>query len=552
MEDHQVMSKTIYRLATVAAALAVALAVLIASPASEVQADPDAVLASASTLNKSGTATITIDGDEADGPFTVLTTAGTTALITGWDVFASSGGGSNNMVIQDGDAALAADNVIINGQFDADDDGTTLLDAGDDCTSCYGGYNIIDGQVDADADGVGATDAGDDLTAAVGPLGFAVINGNIDVDADAAGPTDADDDSVLDSKLDAFQIQYTAPATAPSTATVTFIQDIGVKTLTFTVRGSVKTVDVYARTTAATSTANKGVEITYIQEVNNTTWGDASANINTVANDSDGVALVAQTFVFITTDGTLSATSVVAGAAQKWATSALSDDSTTDDGESVTVTVSVGGKTNTVSVSFAGAPTTCSITDTAGTAGPFSVGSGDVLALQATWNDASGGPAADRYALVADTDIVAIAAASSNTVKIFAAGKSNDGVTTFSVAVTGVGATTLIGTKGTASCSATIVAGAATTAAAAAPSSSGYTPTAAGQSGLGIYSDIASAADFFGLVCGSSDTGASVTITTSSGATVINVSGAPALANNAFTSAVTFPLASTAAFVSCP
>ena len=112
------MSKTIYRLATVAAALAVALAVLIASPASEVQADPDQVLASATTLSASGTATITIDGDEADGPMTVLTTGGTTALTTGWDVVASSGAASNNMVIQDGDDALAADIVIIDGQVD--------------------------------------------------------------------------------------------------------------------------------------------------------------------------------------------------------------------------------------------------------------------------------------------------------------------------------------------------------------------------------------------------------------------------------------------------
>ena len=549
------MSKTIYRLATVAAALAVALAVLIASPASEVQADPDQVLASATTLSASGTATITIDGDEADGPMTVLTTGGTTALTTGWDVVASSGAASNNMVIQDGDAALAADIVIINGQLDVDDDATTLLDSGDDCTSCYAGYNVIDGQPDIDADGVGATDAGDDIAAGLAPFGFAVINGNIDVDADAAAPTDADDDSVLDSKLDAFQIVFTAPALGPATSTVTFIQDVGVKTLTFTVRGAVSTVEIHARTVAATTTLNKGVDITYIQEINNTTWGDAAANINTAASDSDGTLLVAQTFVFTTTDGTLSAQSVVAAAAQKWATSALSDDATTDDGESVTVTVAVGGKTDSLTITFAGAPTTCSITDTDGAAGPYTVASGDVINLQATWLDASGGPAADRYQLIAATDVVAVAAASSNTVLIFAPGISNDGVTTFSAAVTGEGATTLVGTKGTASCSATIVAGAAastTTTTTATPASSGYTPTSTGQSGLGIYTDIASAADFFGLVCGSDDTGASVTITTASGATVINVSGAPALANNAFDDAVTYPLASTAAFVSCP
>jgi hypothetical protein len=261
---------------------------------------------------------------------------------------------------------------------------------------------------------------------------------------------------------------FTCTGAGPSTPVVTVIQGSSVKTVTLKCRGPISSLEVFARSAAATGSANAGSAVSYVRATG-ATQGQANANINASSVDSAGNRLVGQTFIFVTTDGTLSATAVTAASADTWVTSSLTADATVLAGDTETVTVASAGQTATVSVNFSGNAKTCFFTDSAGaTVSSITVQSGQILTFGVNWVDSSGGPIADKYATTngSGNDVQAINPGGAGTFVFLSSGSTSAGKSTVKLVVSATGGTAVLGLLATTPCNLQVVVDAAVTAAA--------------------------------------------------------------------------------------
>ena len=266
-----------------------------------------------------------------------------------------------------------------------------------------------------------------------------------------------DDSAGANGGLDQIALVFTCPAVGPATAVLSVIQGSSVSSVTLTCRGSVSTVEAFARSSAAAATKNAGVEVTYIQ-ADGATQGQASANINVSALDSAGNRLLAQTFVFTVADGALGANAVTAGGTASWATTTFTRDGSTPKGEVQTVNVAAGGKAASVSVTFAGNASTCTFADTDGNAiTSIAAEGGELVSFVTTFLDSTGIPIPDKHSFTLGTDIKAVNPVGAGTFVLVSSSATNDGATTVKIVVGASGGTGVIATVASTPCNIQIV-----------------------------------------------------------------------------------------------
>jgi len=474
------MRKLIFEAGGLVAAFAVAIALLMGTSADVASANIVTVTSSATTIAAAGTATLTIDAQNETGLVNGTNEVQTIAagdrtggtLVLNFDGQATAAIACN-AALGVVDAALEAlPNIGLAGVTST---GGALGTAAVVVTFVVGG-NVSLMTVTADTctggatspsvaettPGTADTDKPIQVLATAGTVGSILCTGGTLGCLGVSGPG-SNNVSVpnLLNDLDIVTAVFTAPATGPTVASLTVIQDGLVKVLTITVRGTASAVTLTATSAAIAATgAPAGVAVATIREINNTTFGQAAANLNAKVVDSAGNVLPSVTVIYITTDGTLRI--VGAGAAANsdvtntsgYAELELVADATTDDGESVTVTASAVGKSSTVDIAFGGAPATCTIT-----ADQTSPQAGATVLLTVEFLDASGGPVPDRYLLlIAGTpDVQAVNSVGGGTFALFAPGRTSAGTATASLAVGAQGGTAIVVSNSSANCSTSIV-----------------------------------------------------------------------------------------------
>jgi hypothetical protein len=178
---------------------------------------------------------------------------------------------------------------------------------------------------------------------------------------------------------------------------------------------------------------------------------------------------------------------------------------------------------------------------------PTSLVAGEVSNFTVSVRDSNGSPVQDGSTVtIVATGNILVLKPTSTAASISTAGD----IAVQLVAAAGTGTGILAINSGSVTVTHTITVGAAAATPSTAASVSGFTP-AAGQQGLVVFSNLATAADGFGLVCGGGAAGASISMTNAAGATLVNVSGAPTFANSGFDAGIVLG-GTQAAYVSCP
>ena len=356
---------------------------------------------------------------------------------------------------------------------------------------------------------------------------------------------------------------WMAPFVGPGTATLTAIQGSSIKSTNVKYRGAASTVELSILTAVPRGSSCTGVTAEVIRSatVTDESTTQETGVLCTSVKDSGGSAIPSAVVIYSTSDGALECdsgtidTTSVEGAA---ATGCIITSGTNGhNGEIATITASSGGKIATADIAFGGNPASCTLTPDQPT---VEIGGASTVAVDIA--DDSGGPVADgTYAAVIQVNPGG--GANATIIGSPAVTVNGAGSVTLIAALAGpiaLAATAPLSDVGGAiagsraiSCTGTVTAtgtvtmmppptgGAATT--------EGFAP-GAGQNGLTLFHNLASAADAYGLVCGSNDVGSSLSMTNASGQTFLNVNGAPALANQGFSNGITFG-GSQSAYVSC-
>ena len=352
---------------------------------------------------------------------------------------------------------------------------------------------------------------------------------------------------VADAGTDTLIVTYTAPATGPATATLTVIQGTSAKSLNIKVRGAASTVELSVLRAASTSTSTCVGSTSNVIRSSTATGGNTTGFLCAIVKDSTGNRTPAAAVIYSTTAGTLTASSDVTGAAGQRANAVtIAAGSTGTSGKTATISISSSGKTGTASIKFGGNASTCTIA-----ADPATVTVGGSSAITISVLDSASGPVPDAVVV---TVIQINAGGGANAAILNATPTTNNGTATTSLIAALPGAIAIGATLGTKTCTGTVTAAAAAAAtpatpAAGTPAVSGFAP-GAGASGLTVFNDLTSTADAWGLVCGSNDSGSSISMTNASGNTYALVNGAPSFANNGFNTNITLS-GTQAAFVSC-
>ena len=350
-----------------------------------------------------------------------------------------------------------------------------------------------------------------------------------------------------DAGTDTLTVTYTAPATGPATATLTVIQGTSAKSLNIKIRGAASTVELSVLRAASTSTSTCVGSTSNVIRSSTATGGNTTGFLCGLVKDSTGNRTPAAAVIYSTTAGTLTASSDVTGAAGQRANAVtIAAGSTGTSGKTATISISSSGKTGTASIKFGGNASTCTIA-----ADPATVTVGGASAITISVLDSASGPIPDAVVV---TVIQINSGGGANAAILNAGPTTNNGTATTSLIAALPGAIAIGATIGTRTCTGTVVAAAAAAAtpatpAAGTPAVSGFAP-GAGASGLTVFNDLTSTADAWGLVCGSNDSGSSISMTNASGNTYALVNGAPSFANNGFNTNITLS-GTQAAFVSC-
>jgi hypothetical protein len=353
--------------------------------------------------------------------------------------------------------------------------------------------------------------------------------------------------ALADAGTDTLIVTYTAPATGPATATLTVIQGTSAKSLNIKVRGAASTVELSVLRAASTSTSTCVGSTSNVIRSSTATGGNTTGFLCGLVKDSTGNRTPAAAVIYSTTAGTLTASSDVTGAAGQRANAVtIAAGSTGTSGKTATISISSSGKTGTASIKFGGNASTCTIA-----ADPATVTVGGSSAITISVLDSASGPIPDAVVV---TVIQINSGGGANAAILNAGPTTNNGTATTSLIAALPGAIAIGATIGTRTCTGTVVAAAAAAAtpatpAAGTPAVSGFAP-GAGASGLTVFNDLTSTADAWGLVCGSNDSGSSISMTNASGNTYALVNGAPSFANNGFNTNITLS-GTQAAFVSC-
>ena len=349
-----------------------------------------------------------------------------------------------------------------------------------------------------------------------------------------------------DAGTDTIILTYTAPATGPSTATITSIQGTSAKTATVNIRGVAATVATSILRAASTSTTGcVGTTQNVVQSSAAGGAGNTTGFLCTLVKDSAGNRTPNAAVIYTTTAGTLSSASGVTGATGQVANAAtLTAGTTGTTGTTATITTSSSGVVTTSTLKFGGPTTSCSIATN-----PTTVEVGGSSVVSVTPLDSSGGPIPDGVAVgVVQTN----SGSGSNAAILNAAPTTSNGTASTSLIAAIPGALALGANIGATTCTGSVTA----TSTVVPPVGDGGTPgvsgfaPGAGQSGLTVFNNLASVTDAFGLVCGTNDVGSSLSMTNASGATFAYVNGAPAFANSGFVAGITFGGAQ-ASFLAC-
>ena len=338
-------------------------------------------------------------------------------------------------------------------------------------------------------------------------------------------------------------ITYTAPSTGPATATVTIVQGTSAKSVNINIRGGASTVETRIMKAASTSTSSCAGSTANVVRSSSATAGNTTGFVCTAVKDSAGNRTPTAPVIYTTDKGTLSAASDITGATGQVANVVtLAAGTTGVSGSEATVTASSSGKITTANLKFGGNASSCSITTN-----PTTVEVGGSSVVTVTPVDSAAGPIPDAVTVaVVQTN----AGAGVNVSILNAAPTTNNGVANTSLIAAIPGAIALGGAIGSTTCTGTVIAsGTPVGGGGGTATVSGFAP-GAGQSGLTVFSGLATTADAFGLVCGANDAGSSLSMTNASGQTFAYVNGAPAFANAGFMGGVTLG-GTQAAFVAC-
>jgi hypothetical protein len=194
------------------------------------------------------------------------------------------------------------------------------------------------------------------------------------------------------SNTDTLQLTWTAPATGPTVASFTAIQNNISKSVNVTVRGSASTVTVVALKGPSTSTtACQGTVVNVVQAVG-ATAGQANTQLCTKVVDSAGTRLGNSAVIYTTTAGTITPATDTTGATGQVAdASILAAGSTGTPGTTATVTASAGGQSGTTTVAFGGDAASCTVT-----INPVTVQTGGSASIDVAVKDSTGGPVPDN------------------------------------------------------------------------------------------------------------------------------------------------------------